>query len=268
MLDHSNSNTFLIEAISEFSEDLRPLCWVETQSSLPSVRIVTTLLNLNWIEIAVRFLNECNQSELLDIARARMVYNQHVNLFEFCVTDNICPILEIFLDAGIRSFNSDTILYYMMYGIVEEIPRITTRTAAALIAAGADVNPVGFTITPLQVGVWCAHVGFVDTLLEAGANPNAVGEREGRDPPLTSMTSKIGQLKPLDICRKSGQKLPSEVNITKEQLQEILAPRILPSRFDRWTQQLLAIEELLMKYGATSDRPSCADLPTIHVYKA
>ena len=257
MLDHSNSNTALIEAISGYSKRIWPVRSVETQSSLPSVRIVTTLLNIGWNTIAGRFLNECDKSELLDIARARtwMRPNQHANFLEICATGHICPILKIFLDAGIRSFNSDTILYYMIYEEPKKFfPRYWKGTADALIAAGADVNPVGFTITPLQVGVWCAHVGFVATLLEAGANPNAVGEREGRDPPFTSMSSKIGHLKPLEICRKSGR-LPSEVNLTKKELREILAPRILPPFWSDWTQKLIEIEDLLRKYGATSDRP-------------
>jgi hypothetical protein len=84
------------------------------------------------------------------------------------------PAFEFLVDIGKDIFDSTQTLWLLL-SISDGTKKFSTRILKPLLDAGADVNDSRCQVTLLQLGVLGAHRSGVDLLLEAGADPNALG---------------------------------------------------------------------------------------------
>lgn len=192
------------------------------------------------------------------------------NLVEIATCRGEREYIEFFLQNGPKlDSNSKVILYLcdtLALGGDHEWPlEDIKQTFQLLLDSGADPNPKGVPVTPLQLAVISADALWVSMLLAAGADPNAI--------PDTSLIgwpeylpvhychwSSINHLfeadesipqekwyspedypppKPLDICRR---------HLSAEGREAVV--------FDRL--EVEEIERLLLHYGATGSEPARA----------
>ncbi|KAH6970524.1 hypothetical protein BKA56DRAFT_678507 [Ilyonectria sp. MPI-CAGE-AT-0026] len=110
-----------------------------------------------------------------------------------------------------------------------------SQTLKALISAKVSVNPEGMRVTPLQLAVSQIRVDVIKTLLDNGADPNAVGHPEGWT--LKQLRHFEGGMTPLHKIRM----MRSHGNVD--------------TWFDGAKSDVDTIEELLLSAGG---RESCA----------
>jgi hypothetical protein len=73
-----------------------------------------------------------------------------------------------------------------------------------LLELGANINKSGSWVTPLQIAVGCFDLVGVKLLLEAGADPNGIGDSSGiewNDYSLLGRFKHLHATSPLTICR-------------------------------------------------------------------
>jgi len=74
-----------------------------------------------------------------------------------------------------------------------------------MLKLGGDPNPEGTWVTPLQMATASWHLGGVRLLLEAGANPNDTGDKQGakwEEGSLLGIFNNLHGSSPLVICRE------------------------------------------------------------------
>lgn len=79
-------------------------------------------------------------------------------------------------------------------------------TLKKILSGGADPNAAGYLVTPLQISVATRDIEGITELLEAGANPNGTGDRDGVCSKRDSLLENLNQLhglSPLYIHRNS-----------------------------------------------------------------
>ena len=106
--------------------------------------------------------------------------------------------------------------------------------AERLLELGADPNVIGYQVTPLQIAVVRWDFEGVSTLLEAGADPNDTGDRDGivwEKGTLMSRFNHLNNASPLHICRKSGGLFEGGLRASREKKRR-------------------KIEAILLQYGA------------------
>jgi hypothetical protein len=109
----------------------------------------------------------------------------------------------------------------------------------------ADPRALGYAITPLQIAAANRDIEGVIELLEAGADPNALGDRKGVYFPVDSIVSWCNELQglsPLYICRTFRG--PAELPEYHWNYQKDLVENNSP-----------LVEALLLQYGATEYLP-------------
>jgi hypothetical protein len=146
-----------------------------------------------------------------------------------------CNLVEFF--AGIREFDgnmldffqreahglvcyTDLLPYYMPGHSYYEEECGDSSVLPRLLQLGADPDPKGFQVTPLQIAVFLRDVAGVRMLLEAGANANNIGNTRGIE--WHAETSALGEYTclhghtPLYILRHFVAHPDVEVDMTRE----------------------------------------------------
>lgn len=185
--------------------------------------ILVNLLLLQWPELARQYLITLSVRERDAVWRDKFKLNaQHSRLLpqttlaQMCVSRRRLDFLKIFTTYGLHFQDSrDDILFRALSEAYEreDGDSGTTRDfLKELLEHGADPNPIGFCVTPLQVATHCLELSWVQQLLSSAANVEAVGETAGIDPlppPDDSDDREWYKHKPLKICVESdlGKKL-------------------------------------------------------------
>lgn len=193
-------------ALSPFEKDGAP-----TQ---PETSVLVNLLLLQWPELASKYLGT------LDARKKGLVWCdsfkltvQHskslpqTTLVHMCVSRRRLDFLKIFTANGVHFQDSrDDVLFRALsdpYDRDDAHGLTTLAILKELLEHGADPNPQGFMVTPLQVATHYLERNWVYQLLSSAANVHAVGDTTGVDPlPPTddSCARNWYGRKPLKIC--------------------------------------------------------------------
>jgi ankyrin repeat protein len=113
-----------------------------------------------------------------------------------------------------------------------------------LLQLGANPDPKGFQVTPLQIAVFCRDLAGVRTLLEAGADPNNTGDEQGikwhAETSVLGPYCRLHGLAPLYILRHLKAYRYFEDGMTTEEIDEMNGATTID------------IERLLLDYGAST----------------
>lgn len=185
--------------------------------------ILVNLLLLQWPELARQYLITLSVRERDAVWRDKFKLSaQHSKLLpqttlaQMCVSRRRLDFLKTFTTYGLHFQDSrDDILFRALSEAYEreDGDSGTTRDLLKeLLEHGADPNPIGFCVTPLQVATHCLELSWVQQLLSSAAKVEAVGETAGVDPlppPDDSDDREWYKHKPLKICMDSdlGKKL-------------------------------------------------------------
>ncbi|KAH8888439.1 hypothetical protein GQ53DRAFT_826144 [Thozetella sp. PMI_491] len=128
-------------------------------------------------------------------------------------------------------------------------------TLQRLLALGADPDPEGFRVTPLQISVFARNLPGVRQLLAAGADPNNAGDPQGiswdKDGFVLQSYDELHGLAPIDVlyCLE-------RVPYTKHFLisDGLPVPRLSYKAEGYNGAIAVEIERLLLQYGATPSR--------------
>lgn len=176
--------------------------------------ILVNLLLLQWPEHARDYLST------LSVRRRDVIWRDtfklsvqqskslpQTTLAQMCVSRRRLDFLQIFTTYGLHFQDScDDILFRALGDAYERDDGddgITLALLKELLLSGADPNPEGFKVTPLQVATHCLEPSWVHELLSTGAHEQAIGETAGVDPlppPDESDDRKWYKHKPLKIC--------------------------------------------------------------------
>ncbi|KAK4184425.1 hypothetical protein QBC35DRAFT_58000 [Podospora australis] len=198
----------------------------------PDVAVLINLIRKNLYATTAAFLLQYSPRQLADLCTFEAEGMEKRPLVGWLARDHHDKYLLLLLDRAGSEFHYDRacLLVWAMelyndYGVSE--------TLSTLLSAKVPVNPSNTRITPLQIAVRRIRAADVRILLEEGADPNAVGERNGWAPSrLFGMTD--GGQSPLFIIRgiKNGA-IPGKGWIDAQHTH----------------RQIVVIEELLVKAG-------------------
>lgn len=196
--------------------------------------ILVNLLLLQWPELARQYLTTLSVRQRDAVWRNKFKLSvQHpeslpqTTLAQMCVSRRRLDFLRIFITYGLHFQDSrDDILFRALSEAYEregDESGTTRDLLKELLEHGADPNPIGFCVTPLQVATHCLEISWVQQLLSSAAAVEAIGEPTGVDPlppPDDPDERQWYRHKPLRICLDSnlGKNLTTEMQRGVEQI--------------------------------------------------
>lgn len=212
-------------SLSPFQEDEYPAC---SQTS-----VLVNLLLLDWPELARIYLENLTANEKFKVWRDKFKLNPtpkspflpQTNLAQMCVSRRRLDFLKIFTAHGARFQKSQDILYRAMsetYGKDDTGGRQTELILKELLNSGANPNPKGFCVTPLQVAAHHHERPWVMALLFNKAKPLTIGDSTGVDPlPLSDDTTWYRRT-PLQICKELEESMDQNVEARAGRVRRLL----------------------------------------------
>ncbi|KAJ9136729.1 hypothetical protein NKR23_g9596 [Pleurostoma richardsiae] len=189
--------------------------------------VLHNLLHLDWIRLAERQAQELQAANLLtSVLSSKFKMKDSGGEADTVLGVAVRLRKEAFLHLRVISQEVDSSVLRHEPGILfkamgvpfqgRDLGRITAQIIEWLLLRGADANPKGYKITPLQAATYHADYEWVRTLIYAGARPHAVGDPDGRPVPdrrpngdagrftekQCEVANSISQLTPLEICRE------------------------------------------------------------------
>lgn len=191
----------------------------EPRGGIPSYEetsILVNLLLLQWPELARIYLTTLSvrrkeavwrDTFKLSVQHARTL--PQTTLVQMCVSRRRLDFLKIFTAHGVHFQDSrDDVLFRALsepYDKEDAHGETTLALLKELLEHGADPNPQGFQVTPLQVATYYLERNWMQQLISGGAELNAIGDLEGIDPlpPFDGTCDRQWYAhKPLKICTK------------------------------------------------------------------
>ncbi|KAE9371111.1 hypothetical protein N431DRAFT_376507 [Stipitochalara longipes BDJ] len=233
--------------------------WQES-SKKSKATILAHLILMSSFTMAKEFVQDLNLKHILQETLRGSVSDQPLWRNPMYSGGFECNLVEFLME--IREFNTNSLEFFL-----QEAPGLVSYTnllplympghdpfgkekneckhtcvLPRLLRLGADPDPKGFQVTPLQIAVFSRDLVGVKTLLKAGANPNNAGDTHGIS--WDAKTSILGPYHllhgraPLDILRQleaylyyQGSMLDSEIDLMNGEM-------------------TTGIERLLLDYGA------------------
>ena len=195
--------------------------------------ILISLLLLRWPELAAIQLQELPPEDLGAVWNDSFIITPAMDgrnanaggvlmrqtISELCVSRRHIDFLEHLIKAGADFEDENHILYaalqdpYVQNDYVADNDKRTmarqddgTTTSTLLkmvLQQGANPNPEGYKYTPLQAAIRHLEERWVQSLLLEQADPNAIGDPEGKHPYGEGQDEPWFQHHPLRICREA-----------------------------------------------------------------
>ena len=113
---------------------------------------------------------------------------------------------KFFIEVGAGSFDPSIALLLYIGGHVHSVQSDCKGFCPLqrLLELGANPNPRGYRVTPLQIATFCSDYEGVEMLLQAGAMPNDTGSADGviwREDSIMHDLNHLHGASPLRICR-------------------------------------------------------------------
>jgi len=218
------ANLLLMKCFSlakDFIQDL------DIESVLQETLFGSISLLKGWIEYPASGEFKCNLVELL--AEIREFDKDVLDFFQREARGLVCY--------------TDLLPHYMP-GHAEETVCEGSCVLPRLLQLGANPDPKGFQVTPLQIAVFSRDLAGVRTLLEAGADPTNTGDEQGIkwhvETSVLGPYCRLHGLAPLYILRRLKAYPYLEGGMTTEEIDEMNGATTTD------------IERLLLDYGAST----------------
>lgn len=151
--------------------------------------VLVSLLILQWDELAQVYLRTLTAEERDKVWKDKFALRDtdSKTVLQMCVSHRNIPFLKLFVSAGAMFQEEPDILFRALqdpYGDDETCNgQETSSILRILLERGAKPNPAGYKVTPLQLATRMLEPTWVQRLLMAGADPDAVGSPKGTGPP-------------------------------------------------------------------------------------
>jgi hypothetical protein len=191
-----------------------------TPAESTNTPLLINLFYVNWTcELARKLLESIDLKEVMqthlegkihslwDIDSTFDFEGTVIELFAHSASHTPHPFRTL-LEQGGQYIDASTVLLSLISSRIHIRPNTPDDCLLSqLLELGANVNKSGFWVTPLQIAVAWFDLAVVKMLLEAGADPNGIGDSNGTE---WNDNSLLGQFKdlhaasPLRICRFSS----------------------------------------------------------------
>ncbi|ROV97128.1 hypothetical protein VMCG_07526 [Cytospora schulzeri] len=174
--------------------------------------ILVSLLILHWDELAHVYLETLATEKKDKIWKDTFSLREDdcKTLLQMCVSRRNIQFLKEFVSAGATFQHERDVLFRALedpYGNDETCDgKTTSLLLRTLLDRGADPNPKGYKFTPLQLATRQLEPLWVNRLLSAGAEPNAVGDPTGSNPPGFESDRSWYKKSPMEICNDGNLK--------------------------------------------------------------
>lgn len=185
---------------------------------IPETSVLVSLLLLQWPELAKLYLADLPEStkreiwkDNFELAKAFKVDGTNpTSLMQACVTRRDVDFLTALIDSR-ADFSGETDLvldvFYNAYGHPslddEDGGAKTGKMLKMLLERGVRPEAPGYVFTPLQFAVSNLEESWVYDLLYEGADPNAIGSKNGVHPFGENIVKIKSDSPPLEICKST-----------------------------------------------------------------
>lgn len=182
--------------------------------SCQATSILVNLLLLEWPELARIYLTTLSSRKKEMVWRDQFSLSVQQSkcrpqrtLIHMCVSRRRLDFLKIFTAHGVHFQDSrDDVLFRALidpYDTYDDRGGTTQGLLKELLEHGADPNPEGFVVTPLQIATHHLEWSWVHQLLSSDASVHAIGDSTGVDPFAPAddaLDREWYRHKPLTIC--------------------------------------------------------------------
>lgn len=179
----------------------------DTNAAVFFYLLLFNLSNSDGFALAHAFLQERESTRLL---RSRLTFSDWLS---GRVLDG--SVIEVLVEYGAKRDEVELILHYgaglfdpskiLILGVGNLWSASCIAVIEPFLKLGADPCGAEFYITPLQIVVYNCYIEGVQKLLEAGADPNGTGNKDGitfKENSFVGRFLHLHQVRPLNICRQ------------------------------------------------------------------
>lgn len=230
-----------------------------------STCIVVSTMLLDWSKLANAYLKTLNDRQRDEIWLDRFELSKQLakdlgsatSVLEMCVSGRRLDFMEVFIDNGATFEDAGDIVMRIFDdpyadGDQNDDGTATGRLLTMMLERGAELNAKGHKWTALQIATRSLEPIWVDKLLYHGANPNDVGDPQGKgapDPNDDEDVSGVGddlawyRKTPLRICREAKPSWDENLEWSRNRVEQLLTAALRRSQPDAAMQHDTRQEE-------------------------